>query len=116
MASVKRYFGEYYLNEGPAYGNLELSEDGLFLTPHFSIHGPYKRQGWGTKIVDAMFKLAEAEGLTIRWIDEPAYDGRGSFSAEGQAFADVYRVRKGIPLPWIIIVDHRRQYRGVYPL
>lgn len=98
---------------GPAHGDLEVSRCGNFATPHIQVPAEYRRQGWCTRLVGEMYQIAQASGLEILWEDDPRYNGNGWFTSDGQAFADSYRARKGIPIPEFHYVNFRKQPRQI---
>lgn len=74
----------------------------------------HRRKGYCSMLFDYASAILALEGYRLTFIDEPAYNrylGCGMYTANGQAFADAYRRKRGIRLPRFMwrsgVVVHR---------
>jgi GNAT superfamily N-acetyltransferase len=73
---------------------------------HFAVHldcwPEFRRRGITSWLVDQVVAMMAARGRSLLFEDQQEYldaGGIGTFTPVGQAWADAYRQRRGIPLP-----------------
>lgn len=80
---------------------LEILGDDAFAV-HINCDLTFQRRGFVSAMVDQAVRDMAKEGRRLLFEDEQAYrdkGGYGSFTEDGQAWADAYRLRHGISLP-----------------
>jgi hypothetical protein len=108
----------YATTDGPNNVDGRLQFEPLHRAPqpdtygiHYSIwQDTGHRKGMASAMADEAFRWAKEEGWTLVWVDDPnyrAWGGSGAHTPVGQAFADAYRQRRGMPLPPITFVYGR---------